>query len=101
MPTPPVKHQFKPGRSGNPKGRPKKLPKLDELLANVLGEEKDGTTAAEAILKKLRQLATSGSIRAAEVLLERGYGKAKQPLEHSGTLEITYPAEFKEDGGHD
>lgn len=72
---------FKKGQSGNPKGRPPKLPKLDELLADVLGEEKDGLTAAEAILKALRAKAAKGDIRAAEVLLERAYGKAKQAID--------------------
>jgi hypothetical protein len=72
---------FKKGQSGNPNGRPKKLPELDKLLADVLGEEKDGVTAAEAILKKLRAMAAAGNIRAAEVLLDRGYGKAKQQVD--------------------
>ena len=49
-----------------------------------MGEEKDGMTAAEAILKRLRQMATQGNIKAAEMLLDRSYGKAKQPVEHSG-----------------
>lgn len=75
---------FKKGVSGNPNGRPKKLPQLDKLLADVLGEEKDGVTAAEAILKALRAKAAKGDIRAAEVLLDRGYGKAKQTVEHQG-----------------
>ena len=77
-------YKFKPGQSGNPNGRPKKIPELDKLLAEVLGEEKDGITAAEAILKRLRQQAAAGNIRAAEVLLDRAYGKAKQPMEHTG-----------------
>jgi hypothetical protein len=80
---------FKKGQSGNPKGRPKKLPELNKLLADVLGEEKDGVTAAEAILKALRAKAAKGDIRAAEVLLDRGYGKAKQAVEHSGKMETT------------
>lgn len=75
------KGQFKKGKTGNPNGRPKKLPELDKLLADVLGEEKDGITAAEAILKALRAKATKGDIRAAEVLLDRGYGKAKQSMD--------------------
>ncbi len=66
------------GTSGNPNGRPKKLPEIDKLLADVLGEEKDGVTAADAILRKLRAMAAQGNIRAAEILLDRAYGKAKQ-----------------------
>lgn len=84
MPTPPAEHQFKPGQSGNPNGRPKKLPRLDDLLSEIMGEEKDGITAAEAILKRLRHMATQGNIKAAEMLLDRSYGKAKQPIEHTG-----------------
>ena len=95
MPTPPAEHQFKPGQSGNPNGRPKKLPRLDDLLSDIMGEEKDGMTAAEAILKRLRQMATQGNIKAAEMLLDRSYGKAKQPVEHTGKdgapIEIKWP----------
>lgn len=65
-------------------GRPKKLPALDSLLADVLGEEKDGMTAAEAILKKLRQEAAKGNLRAAEILLNRAYGMPKQRTEVTG-----------------
>lgn len=75
---------LKPAKKGevrNPKGRPPELPALDILIAEVLGEEKDGLTAAKAILLKIRQKATSGDLRAAEILLDRGYGKAKQSLE--------------------
>ena len=64
----------------NKKGRPPKLPHLEELLANVLGQEKDGITAAEAILMALRSKATRGDVRAAEVLLERAFGKVKQDI---------------------
>lgn len=68
----------------NRKGRPKKLPQIDILLADILGEEKDGMTAAEVILKKLRQEATKGNLRAIEIILERAYGKSKQQHEVSG-----------------
>lgn len=71
-------HKFPKGKSGNPNGRPKKLPEIDKLLADVLGEEKDGVTAADVILRKLRAMAAQGNIRAAEILLDRAYGKAKQ-----------------------
>tara|TARA_R110000868_G_scaffold297948_1_gene558197 strand:- start:277 stop:621 length:345 start_codon:yes stop_codon:yes gene_type:complete len=72
--------QWKKGECGNPNGRPKKIPEIDKLLAEVLGEEKDGITAAEAILKALRAKASKGDIRAAEVLLDRAYGKATTNL---------------------
>jgi len=70
--------KFKKGQTGNPNGQPRKLPALDKLMADVLGEEKDGITAGEAILKALRAKATKGDVRAAEVLLDRAYGKPKQ-----------------------
>jgi hypothetical protein len=72
------------GETANPNGRPKKLPVLDQLVADILGDEKDGITAAEAIFKKLRQEAIKGNLKAAEMLLDRAYGKPKQAVEHSG-----------------
>ena len=62
-------------------GRPKKLPALDAIMANVLGQEKDGVTAAEAIIMRLRDMASKGDIKAAALLLDRGYGKAKQNID--------------------
>lgn len=75
---------FKKGESGNPNGRPRKLPELDKLLADVLGEEKDGVSAAEAILKALRLKASKGDVRAIELMLDRAYGKAPQTINHEG-----------------
>lgn len=96
MPFPNDSTKFKKGKTGNPNGRPKKLPELDKLLADVLGEEKDGITAAEAILKALRSKATKGDIRAAEVLLDRGWGKAKQSMDiTSGGDKIELPPFMK------
>jgi hypothetical protein len=37
------------GQSGNPKGRPPKLPGLDLLLASVMGEEENGVSAAQTL----------------------------------------------------
>lgn len=73
--------QFKKGKSGNLLGRPKKLPQLDVLLADVMGEEKDGKTACEAILMALRAKAAKGDIRAAELLLDRSFGKVAQKMQ--------------------
>lgn len=68
------------GQSGNPKGRVKKIPELEKLLADILSEEKNGLSAAEMIIKTLVIQAAKGNIRAAEVLLDRAYGKAKQDI---------------------
>ena len=81
--------KMKKGETLNPNGRPRKLPELDKLLADVMGEEKDGLSAAEAILKALRAKATKGDIRAAEVLLDRAYGKAKQTIDNN--LNVSQP----------
>ena len=71
-------------------GRPRKIPAIDTILANVLGEERDinGETisAAEAVLKSLLKQAMKGNVQAAKLLLERGYGLPKQTIEHSGEI---------------
>lgn len=77
---------FKKGVSGNPKGAPHKIPNLDVAIANILGEIKDDKTALEVILIALRLKATKGDIRAAELLLDRAYGKSKQQLEISAAV---------------
>jgi len=84
--TPPGAKPFVKGQSGNPAGGKKKLPALDKLLADVLSDEKEGIEAAKAILMALRSKAVKGDVRAAEVLLDRAYGKSNQKIEHSGAL---------------
>ena len=72
------KHKFKKGQTGNPNGRPRKLPELNKIMADILGDEKNGLTTAERILKAIEAKALKGDIKAAEMLLDRGYGKPKQ-----------------------
>jgi hypothetical protein len=72
---------FPKGNNANPNGRPKKLPALDLIMANVLGAEKDGISAGEAIIMKLREQALKGDIKAAQILLDRGWGKPKQNID--------------------
>mgnify|MGYP003402728802 CR=1 FL=1 len=74
-------NRFVKGQSGNPKGRPKKLPSLEAALISVLGEIKDDKNAMEAIVMALRNKAIKGDVRAAEVLMERGYGKIKDVVD--------------------
>lgn len=63
------------GQSGNPKGRPKMLPELDVLMEKVLSEQVNGATEAENILLAMIKAAKKGDVRAAELLIDRGYGK--------------------------
>jgi hypothetical protein len=67
----------------NRDGRPK-LPDLKEAMAKLLNEEKDGITSLEIILKALEAKAAKGDVRAAQELLDRGFGRSKQTIEHSG-----------------
>ena len=73
-------HKFKKGQSGNPNGRPK-LPDLKEAMAKILGEEKDGKIALEAILAGLRAKAVRGDVRAAELLFKYTYKQAIQEID--------------------
>jgi hypothetical protein len=77
--------KFQKGQSGNPNGAPRKIPELDELIGKVLSDSKGDMTAAEAVLRSLLAKATSSthnqSVRAAEVLLERGWGKVQNNVD--------------------
>ena len=94
-------HLLEKGETANPKGRVKKLPDLDVLLSDVLGIAEDGKSAAHDILVALYKKAKRGDVRAAELLLERAYGKPKQPIEHSGEIKgfKIMPASDKRAGG--
>jgi thioredoxin-like negative regulator of GroEL len=70
----PFKPGFDPRR--NIDGRPK-APDIGVALAKVLSEEKDGKTALDAILMALRSKAAKGDVRAAELLMDRAFGKSK------------------------
>lgn len=87
----------------NRKGAPK-LPDLKELLAKVLGNTEQGRSGAEAILKAMEARAKRGDVRAAELLLDRAYGKPKQDIEMSANMTtVIMPKSLKQqqDGGEE
>jgi hypothetical protein len=92
---------FKKGKDErrNLKGAPPKLPELDALMAEVLGEENNGKSAALEILAAIRTKAKKGDVRAAESLLNRGYGLPTQKVQHSGN--IVTQVIYKEQSGND
>ena len=69
------------GEVRNKTGRPKKLPKLDELLIEVLGNTEEGKTQAQKVLEALLKKANQGDVKAASLLLDRGYGKVKEHID--------------------
>lgn len=72
----------------NKKGRPK-LPSLQEEMAKLLSEEKDGMNALSIILKILERESLKGNIRAIELLLKRAYPEHKQE-EPKARLELVW-----------
>ena len=70
-------------KSGNTKnvGRKKELPELSQILADSLGEEKNGITDAQAILTAMIAKAKKGDVKAADFVFGYGYGKPRQTTE--------------------
>lgn len=86
---PPKSGQFKPGQSGNPRGRPKKVPTMAEVLEKQLGRELTVSTSEgpqkmpvlEVVIAGQVKKAAAGDTRAAKVLLEAAerHGVGAQP----------------------
>lgn len=72
---------YKKGETGNPHGRPPVLPELKTAIAKLLSEKSGDYTALDGILRALFKRAMSGDVRAAQELLDRGFGKSQQLIE--------------------
>ncbi|MFG5120863.1 DUF5681 domain-containing protein [Methylorubrum sp. POS3] len=71
---------FQPGQSGNPGGRPK-------ASARVRDAAREYTEAAiETLVSIMRDdsAASAARVSAASAILDRGYGKATQPIDGDG-----------------
>jgi hypothetical protein len=72
---PPPQHQFKSGRSGNPKGRPRGNPTTGDvfmkeaarLIRIKKGEDIETITKLEGIVRRLLQMALEGDVAAARL----------------------------------
>jgi len=71
--------QFKPGNNANPNGRHGSMADLFKELAEV--EDGKGKTRKEKILDKILKMAENGSLKAAEIYMNRVEGKAREYVE--------------------
>lgn len=86
------KHTFKPGQSGNPKGRPKGELRISEVLRldsqvvlEKFGKAHNKTgTRAELLSEILWDMALRGNLKAIELILDRLEGKPIGALELTG-----------------
>lgn len=103
---------WKPGQSGNPKGKPKgiehsktrmlRLLTLTQKLANPVTGELEEFSVMEQIDMKLIQKARAGDLKAAALLLDRIEGRAEQGIDitskgeqvGSGTTNQALAADF-------
>lgn len=72
--------QFKPGQSGNPGGRPKRKPFLEEIEKWIAAHPEDITKA----VKQAFQKAKDGDLPYLRELMDRVDGTVKQQVEHTG-----------------
>jgi hypothetical protein len=69
---------FAKGQSGNPTGRPK----VDQEVRELAREH--GPAAITKLVELMEGEDKRLALSAAQALLDRGFGKPMQPLEHSG-----------------
>ena len=74
-----IGNRFKPGESGNPNGRNGAMADLFKDLAEVTDDQ--GKTRKEKILDKILKMAENGSLKAAEMYMNRVEGKPREYVE--------------------
>ena len=83
VPNPSGRGGFRPGQSGNPSGRAKLTPEMIELRELARQHTR---AAVEAIIQIVQdgEAPASARVTAASEILDRGWGRATQSVEHAG-----------------
>lgn len=85
MGNPTGKGGFNKGKSGNPGGRPKEVGEVKELARQHTVE------AIETLVDIMKHGDRDASrVSAAEAILDRGWGKPSQAIEHDGNLALIH-----------
>ena len=88
-PNDPLKeHQWKPGQSGNPKGRPK-TDSVTRAIRSLLADGISGEPLYEAIAKVAVQKALQGDRHFWQFVVDRSDGKVLDQVNQSGEVEVT------------
>ncbi len=92
------KGQFKKGQSGNPNGRPKgsrnrstivrEWLECSESVTNPITGEKETLQQSDIITLALIKKARKGDVNAFKELMDSGFGKSTQTIEHTGSSGI-------------
>jgi hypothetical protein len=94
--------QFKKGKSGNPKGRPKKGETLTEILEEYLDTKekvKDKKTRKQKLIEKAVALAMKGDLTALKYVWNRLDGLPTQSIE--ANIKNTIIVDIDEEGEED
>lgn len=82
--------RFKPGVSGNPKGKPKGARHFSTLIKEAIQKVADGDAEPTDILivRQLAKKAKEGDLKAMDIVFDRVDGKAEQTINLDGELTV-------------
>lgn len=91
-----VNGRFAPGRSGNPRGRPRETPEEFALLSKIRSLSDKAVSALESVLDD-DDAPADAKIKAANIVIERQLGKPKQEIASNVTQHQATAQDFKPD----